>query len=136
MAIQVGINGFGRIGRIALRSMIERGSHSYRIAGINLRNADLDQIIRSSEGNIRNWTSKRVRRLIAEGNAPQFAPDFERINAGQMRTLAGQARAFCFFPSGSIDRAGEVTAQLIQVDSGRPKCVCKEPISLDKRRAK
>ncbi|MBR4165700.1 MAG: type I glyceraldehyde-3-phosphate dehydrogenase, partial [Lachnospiraceae bacterium] len=39
MAINVGINGFGRIGRIALRSMIERGSHSYRICGINLRNA-------------------------------------------------------------------------------------------------
>ena len=45
MAIQVGINGFGRIGRIALRSMIERGSHSYRIAGINLRNADLDFMV-------------------------------------------------------------------------------------------
>ena len=45
MAIQVGINGFGRIGRIALRSMIERGSHSYHIAGINLRNADLDFMV-------------------------------------------------------------------------------------------
>ena len=45
MAIQVGINGFGRIGRIALRSMIERGSHSYRISGINLRNADLDFMV-------------------------------------------------------------------------------------------
>lgn len=45
MAIQVGINGFGRIGRIALRSMIERGSHSYRICGINLRNADLDYMV-------------------------------------------------------------------------------------------
>ena len=42
MAIQVGING---IGRIALRSMIERGSHTYRIAGINLRNADLDFMV-------------------------------------------------------------------------------------------
>ena len=45
MAIQVGINGFGRIGRIALRSMIERGSHSYHICGINLRNADLDFMV-------------------------------------------------------------------------------------------
>ena len=45
MAIQVGINGFGRIGRIALRSMIERGSHTYHIAGINLRNADLDFMV-------------------------------------------------------------------------------------------
>ena len=45
MAINVGINGFGRIGRIALRSMIERGSHSYRICGINLRNADLDFMV-------------------------------------------------------------------------------------------
>ncbi|MBQ4506738.1 MAG: type I glyceraldehyde-3-phosphate dehydrogenase [Firmicutes bacterium] len=45
MAIQVGINGFGRIGRIALRSMIERGSHTFRIAGINLRNADLDYMV-------------------------------------------------------------------------------------------
>ena len=42
MAINVGINGFGRI---ALRSMIERGSHSYRICGINLRNADLDFMV-------------------------------------------------------------------------------------------
>ena len=45
MAIQVGINGFGRIGRIALRSMVERGSHSYHICGINLRNADLDFMV-------------------------------------------------------------------------------------------
>ncbi|MBR0093179.1 MAG: type I glyceraldehyde-3-phosphate dehydrogenase [Lachnospiraceae bacterium] len=45
MAIQVGINGFGRIGRIALRSMVERGSHTYHIAGINLRNADLDYMV-------------------------------------------------------------------------------------------
>ena len=45
MAIQVGINGFGRIGRIALRSLIERGSHTYHICGINLRNADLDFMV-------------------------------------------------------------------------------------------
>ena len=45
MAIQVGINGFGRIGRIALRSMIERGSRMWHISGINLRNADLDYMV-------------------------------------------------------------------------------------------
>ena len=45
MAIRVGINGFGRIGRIALRSMIERGSHSFRICGINVRNADMDLMV-------------------------------------------------------------------------------------------
>ena len=45
MAIKVGINGFGRIGRVALRSMIERGSSSYQICGINLRNADLDYMV-------------------------------------------------------------------------------------------
>ena len=45
MAIKVGINGFGRIGRIALRIMVERGSSSYQICGINLRNADLDYMV-------------------------------------------------------------------------------------------
>ena len=45
MAIQVGINGFGRIGRIALRIMVERGSSSYNLCGINLRNADLDYMV-------------------------------------------------------------------------------------------
>ena len=45
MAIKVGINGFGRIGRVALRSMIERGSSTYQICGINLRNADLDYMV-------------------------------------------------------------------------------------------
>ena len=45
MAIPVGINGFGRIGRVALRCMIERGCSSYEICGINLRNADLDYMM-------------------------------------------------------------------------------------------
>ena len=45
MAIQVGINGFGRIGRVALRIMVERGCSSYEIRGINLRNADLDYMV-------------------------------------------------------------------------------------------
>ena len=37
MAIKVGINGFGRIGRVALRIMVERGIASYQLCGINLR---------------------------------------------------------------------------------------------------
>ena len=45
MAIQVGVNGFGRIGRVALRLMVERGCSTYQICGINLRNADLDYMI-------------------------------------------------------------------------------------------
>ena len=45
MAIKVGINGFGRIGRVALRIMVERGCNSYQIGGINLRNADLDYMV-------------------------------------------------------------------------------------------
>ena len=45
MAIKVGINGFGRIGRVALRIMIERGCSNYEICGINLRNADLDYMV-------------------------------------------------------------------------------------------
>lgn len=45
MAIKVGINGFGRIGRVALRIMVDRGCSSYQICGINLRNADLDYMV-------------------------------------------------------------------------------------------
>ena len=45
MAIKIGINGFGRIGRVALRIMIERGCSSYQVCGINLRNADLDYMV-------------------------------------------------------------------------------------------
>ncbi len=41
MKIKVGINGFGRIGRVALRIMMER-SDEFEVCGINLRNADLD----------------------------------------------------------------------------------------------
>ena len=41
MGIPVGINGFGRIGRIALRIMMERGE-IFELLGINLRKADLD----------------------------------------------------------------------------------------------
>ena len=41
MGIPVGINGFGRIGRIALRIMLERGE-KFELRGIHLRKADLD----------------------------------------------------------------------------------------------
>ncbi len=45
MAIKIGINGFGRIGRVALRILEERGCDNYEICGINLRNADLDYMV-------------------------------------------------------------------------------------------
>jgi glyceraldehyde 3-phosphate dehydrogenase len=45
MAIKVGINGFGRIGRVALRIMAERGPEAFEICGINLRKADLDYMV-------------------------------------------------------------------------------------------
>ena len=44
MAIKVGINGFGRIGRVVLRIMSER-PEQFDICGINLRNADLDYMV-------------------------------------------------------------------------------------------
>ena len=48
--IRIGINGFGRIGRVALRIMLERGSSTYKICGINLRNADLDYMVLEQGG--------------------------------------------------------------------------------------
>ena len=44
MAIKVGINGFGRIGRVVLRIMSER-PEQFDICGINLRKADLDYMV-------------------------------------------------------------------------------------------
>ncbi|MEG0780135.1 MAG: type I glyceraldehyde-3-phosphate dehydrogenase [Oscillospiraceae bacterium] len=44
MAIKVGINGFGRIGRVVLRILMERGDE-FELCGINLRNADLDYMV-------------------------------------------------------------------------------------------
>ena len=41
MGIPVGINGFGRIGRVVLRIILERGD-GFDLRGINLRKADLD----------------------------------------------------------------------------------------------
>ena len=44
MAIKVGINGFGRIGRVVLRILCER-PEQFDICGINLRKADLDYMV-------------------------------------------------------------------------------------------
>ncbi len=44
MAIKVGINGFGRIGRVAVRAMLERWDR-FDICGINLRNADIPYMV-------------------------------------------------------------------------------------------
>ena len=40
MAISIGINGFGRIGRVALRIAINQPD-TFKVCGINVRNADL-----------------------------------------------------------------------------------------------
>lgn len=95
-----------------------------------LRAPELNAILRSSynTGALRNWTSKRIRRLIKEGNAPQFSRDFERITKGRMREVAGNARAVLFFPSESIPREGEVDAQLIQIVGGKPTAIVTEKI--------
>ena len=44
MAIKIGINGFGRIGRVVLRIMAE-DPEQYEICGINLRKADVDYMV-------------------------------------------------------------------------------------------
>ena len=45
MAIKIGLNGYGRIGRVALRIMAERGFDRYDVCAINLRKVDLDQMV-------------------------------------------------------------------------------------------
>lgn len=44
MAIQIGINGFGRIGRVAFRIAISQPER-FHLCGINVRNANLDYMV-------------------------------------------------------------------------------------------
>lgn len=44
MAIKVGINGFGRIGRVVFRVLMQR-QDQFELCGINLRNAELDYMV-------------------------------------------------------------------------------------------
>ena len=44
MAIKIGINGFGRIGRVVLRILAE-DPEQHEICGINLRKADVDYMV-------------------------------------------------------------------------------------------
>lgn len=44
MAIKVGINGFGRIGRVVFRLLMERADE-FELRGINLRNADIPHMV-------------------------------------------------------------------------------------------
>ena len=44
MAIKVGINGFGRIGRVVFRLIMEK-PEEFQLCGINLRNANVEDMI-------------------------------------------------------------------------------------------
>ena len=46
MAIKVGINGFGRIGRVVFRLIMEK-PEEFQLCGINLRNANVEDITES-----------------------------------------------------------------------------------------
>ncbi len=43
MSVKIGVNGFGRIGRIVIRAAVR--DENIKIAGINVRNADLDYLV-------------------------------------------------------------------------------------------
>ncbi len=72
MAIKVGINGFGRIGRVVLRIMVERGSSTYQPCGINLRNADLDYMVYQVK------YDSGVPHLYRPGGPGRSAPHYQR----------------------------------------------------------
>lgn len=44
MSIKIGINGMGRIGKVAIRRLIELGE-PYEIVGLNIRNVEMDYIV-------------------------------------------------------------------------------------------
>lgn len=87
---------------------------------IVLLSKDLDEIVRKGYGATRNWTAKRVRRLIKTGKAPQFSRTFERITGGEMKRRYGMARAFCYFKNEEIPRNGVQLAQLVTLKNGVP----------------
>ena len=62
MAITIGINGFGRIGRVAFRIAINQ-PEKFKICGINVRNADLDYTIRSLDVSREVWKNMRMELL-------------------------------------------------------------------------
>lgn len=85
MGIPVGINGFGRIGRVVLRIILERGD-GFDLRGINLRKADLDymeymvkydSVFRTFQGTVEH----DGRDLIVNGHRIRV---FSQSDAGQI----------------------------------------------------
>lgn len=85
MGIPVGINGFGRIGRVVLRIILERGD-GFDLCGINLRKADLDymeymvkydSVFRTFQGTVEH----DGRDLIVNGHRIRV---FSQSDAGQI----------------------------------------------------
>ena len=73
MAIKIGLNGYGRIGRVALRIMAERGFDRYDVCGINLRKVDLDLMVYQTKydtvfGRFNGEVSHDGENLIINGN--------------------------------------------------------------------
>ncbi len=75
MAIQIGINGFGRIGRVVLRILAEQ-PEKYNVCGINLRKADVDYMVYllkydSIFRNFRGTVERQDQNLIVNGHKIQ-----------------------------------------------------------------
>ena len=126
MAIKIGINGFGRIGRVALRCMVERGCSTYQICGINLRKADLDYMVyqvkydsvfRTFQGSVEHddrhliLNGKRIR-VYSEADASKIPWDdcgaeyiiestgaFDTTEKGSFHLLGGAKKVIISAPS-------------------------------------
>jgi len=85
MSIKIGINGFGRIGKVALRAIVENPNSPLEVVGINVRNADLtymEYMFRydSIFGRFKGELSHDENHLIINGKAIRVYSESEATN--------------------------------------------------------
>ena len=79
MAIKIGINGFGRIGRIALRQALEI-PEQFEVCAINYRNVDLEHMVYMMRYD--STFGRYGKKIIAKDNGLQFDDIFVPVFEG------------------------------------------------------
>ncbi len=84
MSIKIGINGFGRIGRMTLRSIIENNRKDIEVVAINNRgNAEISSFLLSHDtihGSLKNKISHADQSIIVDGKKINMIQENEILN--------------------------------------------------------
>lgn len=91
--------------------------------------SDVDNILRRTNGGVRNWTSKTVRKFVNMGHIPNIVKGVERIRSGVVIRSIGEVRVFIYAANPKLIKSS-MAVQILSAEHGILKRISTDYITI------